>query len=303
MFPDFIIAGAMRAGSTSLANVLHAHPHIYMTTPKEPSFFLHDPYPRDFKGPGDAWFLRQNSKTISEYAELFSQAPAGTVRGEASVSYMSVPGVAEAVRRWLPNVKVVFILRDPIMRAYSSYFYLRAQGRERRPFADALDAEKERRQRHWGPIWHYTDAGKYSTHISRWIELFGPLQIHVMIFEDLLASPWPVLKRLTDFLGVPAFDHNIALPKDNSSGEPRHPLLTRALYPPAPLRRAVSALLPDIPRIQARAFRRRVLTPSPAMPETMRRRLKAALETDVAELKKLVKQGDQWPNFSIEHEL
>jgi len=39
------------------------------------------------------------------------------------------------------------------------------------------------------------------------------------------------------------------------------------------------------------------------MPETMRRRLKAALETDVAELKKLVKQGDQWPNFSIEHEL
>src|SRR5688572_18848100 len=53
--PDFIIAGAMRSGTTALADALACHPGVFMTEPKEPSYFTYRHGGESFSGPGDQW--------------------------------------------------------------------------------------------------------------------------------------------------------------------------------------------------------------------------------------------------------
>ena len=123
--PDFVIIGAMKAGTTTLFRWLESHPGTSMPTVKEPHFFSVD---------------EKYSKGLAFYAEHFRQAPPGLLTGEASVTY-SDPELPQAGVRLisdLPNARLIFLTRDPEQRLRSHYLHELRRSREKRTFLDAV---------------------------------------------------------------------------------------------------------------------------------------------------------------------
>jgi hypothetical protein len=86
--PDFLIAGAPKAGTTALHTALAAHPGLFMSAVKEQKFFLTDGPPPRRGGPGDAQTYREHVWRRADYEALFATAPAGTLRGESTPFYL-----------------------------------------------------------------------------------------------------------------------------------------------------------------------------------------------------------------------
>jgi hypothetical protein len=287
--PEFLIVGAMRAGTTALASALAEHPRVFMTTPKEPNFFAVSYGALDFVGPGDQAFARQNIRDWDSYAELFREA--GTrVCGEASAAYLALPGVASEIRRRRPDAKIVIILRDPVERGFSAWQYLRGRGREHlREFAAGLAAEKERRSLGYGPIWWYVEASRYQERLEEYLTTFPRRQVHVLTNEELRRDPMGVMSRICTFLDVdPAQLPGSALTRVvNSSGVPRVEILTHVLHPHYRLREPLSRIAPPVVRQMVRRARTASVLGGGQMPSEARRWLQEELADVAAEVHKL----------------
>jgi hypothetical protein len=180
--PNLIIIGAMKCGTSSLHRYLDLHPEIAMSALKEPNFFI-DP---------DATWTNWG-RGLDWYRSLFD--PSVPVRGEASVNYTSRPftnGVAERMAATLPDVRLIYMVRDPIERAISHYLHARAAGREEEPIEVAL-ADFESR---------FVRRGMYMTQLEPFLDAFGPDRIHIETQERLLADREGTLRRVFAFLGV-----------------------------------------------------------------------------------------------------
>jgi hypothetical protein len=255
--PDFVIAGAMRAGTTALASALAEHPQIFMTTPKEPNFFAVACGALEFAGPGDQGFARQNIADWDSYQTLFRNA-GDRARGEASAAYLALPGVASEIRKKSPHAKIVIILRDPVERAFSAWQYLRGRGREDlRDFRSGLAAEEKRRSLGYGPIWWYLEASRYQLGLEEYLAAFPRSQLHVLTTEELRRDSAGSMSRICDFLGVDgAGFHASALDSEvNRAGVPRVEMLTRLLYPSYRLREPLSRIAPPAVRTLVRRAR------------------------------------------------
>ena len=255
--PDFLIAGAMRSGTTALASALAEHPQVFMTTPKEPNFFAVPCGALDFTGPGDQGFARHNISDWDSYRKLFP-SDGDRVRGEASAAYLALPGVAAEIRKRCPDIKVILILRDPVQRAFSAWQYLRGKGRESlRDFREALLAEDQRRVRGYGPIWWYAGASSYQLGLEEYLATFPGSRVHTLTTEELRRDPQGTMSRVHQFLGVdgPQFRATALDREVNHSGVPRMEVLTRALFPSYRLREPLVRIAPPAVRNLVRRAR------------------------------------------------
>ena len=146
--PDFLGLGAQRSGTTTLHMLLRKHPQAFVPDVKEVQYFsLH--YNRNLR-----W-----------YAEHFIRAEADHRVGEISLYYLYHPKIPERVASFLPHVKLVVLLRDPVERSLSGYFHAIRHGMESLPIKEAFNAEPERlyrsssalasgHGRHHGHSWH-----------------------------------------------------------------------------------------------------------------------------------------------------
>ncbi len=189
--PDFILVGAMRSGTSSLARYLRDHPGIHMPATKELHFF-------DRAEPID-------DDAIASYAEHFRPANAAQICGEATPSYLYLPEARERLARHVPDAKLLAIIREPVARAYSHYWHESERGQEPLSFAKAVAAEPERLRT--GTIeerlaWSYTDRGHYARQIRALHELVRADQVHVTFFEDLKADPNAAFADVCRFLDV-----------------------------------------------------------------------------------------------------
>jgi len=287
--PDFIIAGAMRAGSTALAQALAEHHAVFMATPKEPNFFAVPCGALEFRGPGDQGFARRNITDWQSYQELFRDAGTRS-RGEASAMYLTLPGVASGIRSTCPDAKIVFILRDPVQRAFSAWQYLRGQGREHlRDFAAALAAEEERRSRGYGPLWWYVEAGRYDVGLQHYLAAFPRTQLHLLTTEELRRDPSGAMSRVCEFIGVNGSGfHASALSGEvNRSGVPRVEMLTRALHPPARLADSLARVAPPAVKRLVRRARGATVAGVRQMPSEARQWLGEELSSVAPEVQRL----------------
>jgi hypothetical protein len=193
--PDFIIGGAPRAGTTWLYELLDRHPDVRMAKPlaPEPKFFLVDQlYANGLRWYSDTWF-----------------APAGpdVKAGEKSTDYLESASAAERIARDLPEVRLVFILREPVDRAYSNYLWSRQNGLEKESFETALALEDER-ERTLPERWRFTRPFSYFSR-GLYAELLRPYtrripnqRLLVLKFEDLLGDPRGLAVSLHRFLDV-----------------------------------------------------------------------------------------------------
>jgi hypothetical protein len=191
--PDFLIGGAPRSGTTWLYRALDRHPAVYMAKPAkpEPKFFLVDHlYARGLEYYSRTWF---------------EDAPPGRVAGEKSTDYLESAAAAERIARDLPNARLVFILREPVDRAYSNYRWTRMNGLETEDFETALRLEDKRelpeRLKFTRP-YSYFSRGLYADLLQPYFDRVDRDRILVLKFEDLADRPSEQLVRLQSFLGV-----------------------------------------------------------------------------------------------------
>jgi hypothetical protein len=176
--PNLLIIGAAKCGTTSLHNYLNAHPEIAMSEIKELDFFVTD----------GTW-----SNGITWYEGNFD--PTSTIRGESSTSYtrgQNAEGVAERINGMLSEVKLIYMVRDPIDRIRSDYHHHRAMGTERRSLAAALADPKN----------PYIQASSYGSQLTPYFDRFGIDHILVETQERFLSERRACLGRIFRFLEV-----------------------------------------------------------------------------------------------------
>ncbi|MEN8129600.1 MAG: sulfotransferase [Pseudomonadota bacterium] len=229
--PNFFIVGAQKAGTSGLAAWLGQHPQVFMSFPKEPGYlaFLEKGYPflDGYGRPSPARQFVVGDKAA--YLKLFSSASdRQTIRGEASTWYFSLPGVAERIKNFSPDAKVLVILRNPMDRAYSAWCHARRDHLEPcEEFSRALEMEQERGEVEF--LLRYHRMGMYSDSLAEYQSVFSLSHLMVLFYEDLVGDPEAVWKRLRVFLEI---DSSGAPPRPrrlNRSGQPRSMLLQHLL--------------------------------------------------------------------------
>lgn len=193
--PTFIIAGAPRSGTTWLYHLLDRHPEVYMAKPArpEPKFFLIDElYARGFDYYVDTWFRDTGSAIAS---------------GEKTTNYLESPDAAARIHAHLPQVRLIFIMREPASRAYSNWAWSRMNGMEKEEFEVALALEDER-ERTLAPALRYArphayfSRGLYAPLLRRFFAHFPGEQLLCLNFEGIIRDASALASRLHDFIGV-----------------------------------------------------------------------------------------------------
>jgi hypothetical protein len=195
MLPNFLICGTSHGGTSFLLSALLQHPEVYM--PKEmrpePHYFYY------------SWRFR---RPISWYESTwFSNVKDEKAIGEKSTSYMFGKRVAKNIAQYLPNIKLIFMLRNPMERTYTNYRFTVLGGLEELSFEDALKCEEDRvkkQQGIWAEVQPYSYTGRsfYFEQIERFLKIFDRQQILIRKSEDMFMNPQGTFEKVFRFLGV-----------------------------------------------------------------------------------------------------
>jgi Sulfotransferase domain len=210
MLPGFLIMGAERCGTTSMFHVLRQHPAAFSgTLPRKEVHYFDHKYDL-----GLGWY--QCHYPLVARARLAAGGAGNPVAFEATPNYMFHPLAPERIRRDLPGVKLLVMVRDPVERAYSAHAHQMGFGFETEPFERALELEEARVQGEAERIaadpgyysfshCHHTyrARGQYADQLEKLEGLFGRDRIYVVDCGDFFASPGPVYDQVLDFLGLP----------------------------------------------------------------------------------------------------
>ena len=178
--PDFIIIGAGKSGTTSIARYLCRHPQITMSSEKEPQFFDCE-YHR-----GEEW-----------YRSLFAHSRPGQLCFEATTTYTYWPHshqIPQRIADLLPNVRLIYIMRHPVDRSRSHC----GDAMKEKPsltFEDALEQNPA-----------FIDASLYVQHIQQYLRVFDREQLLLLLYDDFSNDPRSVLGAIQSFIGVPEVD-------------------------------------------------------------------------------------------------
>lgn len=245
-FPNFLVIGAPRAGTTSLHEYLGQHPDVFMSPRKEPRFFAYGPEGPDHSGPADSWTINQTDTTgLDTYEALFDGVEGESAVGEVTPTYLAESSSPKRIAEHAPDMRLIAVLRNPVERAFSDFVNMVRLRREPLDdFEEALDEEHRRIQEGWSPFYHYRRKGYYARHLGRYLEHFHPDQIRIFFFEDLVNDAQRVTRAIFKFLEV---DPDVEVSTErtfNASGLPRSDTLQALLRSP-PTRTALW-VLPDI---------------------------------------------------------
>ncbi|MBI3555997.1 MAG: sulfotransferase [Deltaproteobacteria bacterium] len=177
--PQFVVIGAMKAGTTSLYYYLRRHPEIVVSDAKELDFFIRE---KNWHR-GEEWYRRQFPRSTCR------------VRGEFSVNYSKFPSFSGVPRRMascIPNVKIIYLLRNPFSRFIAQYrdHVLRA--------AECLSLERRLRQKNS----EYLLNSDYHFQLKQYLPYFQKNQILLVSTGQLRTERVSALRRIYSFLGV-----------------------------------------------------------------------------------------------------
>lgn len=215
-FPDFLIIGTKRGGTTSLFNYLIRHPGILGMYPQVRGKKSTDYYFAD-KNKTARWY--RSHFHANTYRKILSTRLAyRPLSLEASPYYLWDPRVAGKVARQAPATKAIVLLRDPVKRAWSHYQERSQNGIEPLDFPSALEAEDERLDGELNrmledPAYHstawdwysYRSRGEYLWQIRNWTQHLSRDNLLVIFSEELYADTQATVDRVCAFLSLPTF--------------------------------------------------------------------------------------------------
>ena len=273
--PDFFVIGAAKAGTTSLYALLDQHPDIFMPEVKEPEFFARDD-------------LYDTGAGLKAYESTYDAAGPGQLIGEASTLYSLSPLFPQAAARihaHVPQAKLIYVLREPVKRAYSFYQQIIKNYQnatrdyavhrsfeefvlpERHAQAGPRDKVFSAYNAHLPDVPELCLAGSdYLAQIEAYLVHFDRSQFLFLKFEDFVADRPAALARITEFLGLSSLPEAVIgkdeVPRNVSSAhfnkmgaDARVQGLQKRLGPlwafgtllPTPLRRRLRAGMDHVP--------------------------------------------------------
>jgi len=190
IYPNLFIPGAAKSATSSFHEYLNQHPNIFMSKIKEPHFFCKNDY---------------HSKW-PDYLQLFDEGITHLFRGESSTGYMLFPNVVKRIKSNIPDPYFIFVLRNPIDRAYSHYWWLRGLGFEKKDFFNAFEFDYKLEpdyQNKFGPGYkYYFQFGLYGKWLKRYFQTFDKNLIHIITTESLKSNPANAMCECFQFLGI-----------------------------------------------------------------------------------------------------
>lgn len=178
MLVDFMIIGAQKCGTTSLAEQLAGHPDVCFCRTKEPGYF----------NERVDW-----QSDLANYHRLFAPA-AGQRCGEASTMYTFLPeyrGTHARLHAYNPDLKLIYIMRQPVERVISNY----AHELVRRTVKEPPEAVVFRDP-------GYINRSRYGVQLRPYLALFPEANILPLIFEEYTADQAQTLRQVARFLGI-----------------------------------------------------------------------------------------------------
>jgi Sulfotransferase family len=197
--PGVIVIGAMKAATSAVHAYLDAHPCISMSRPKELNFFNGPPDP-PHDDESSWWRTGQWHRGVEWYARQFD--PEAAVTGESSPAYSapSAPEVPARMAAVVPDVRLVYLVREPFDRALSQYRHHQRDGTERRPAVEAL----------LDPGSQYLARSRYGERLEPFLHHFPRCRLHVVVQERLLTRRRDEVEELHRHAGVePHWDEQV----------------------------------------------------------------------------------------------
>lgn len=247
--PNFIIIGAPKSGTTSLASYLGEHPEVFISPWKEPNYFALAGHKLPHNGPESAEVLQAMlyshcATEFETYRALFKGATGQKAIGEASVRYLYYPESAERIQKVLPDVRMIAILREPVSRLYSHYCMMKQFQLEPLELMDAIAAESSRIADHWGWDWHYASIGRYAEQLKRYYDRFDRDQLKVFLYDDFVERPREVYREVCEHIGVDTRIDPDMSTRSKVAYRPRNLTVDRWLQWPNRTRERIQRLLP-----------------------------------------------------------
>ncbi|MCS4116166.1 sulfotransferase family protein [Salinibacter ruber] len=215
--PDFIIGGAMKCGTSSMHAILSSREDVFIPEGEVHFFTLGDPIqsPETVKfDPERTVFNLNDEKKVEWYRSFFEGADSDQLIGEDSTTYLSSRVAPERIRELLPDVKLIFMLRNPVDRSLSHYRHLVMSGRATKTFEQTLV--------HDSSNLHLRSF--YKPQLERYFRLFLRDQVKVVLFERFVEETQTVIDEVCSYLG---FSDSIDLKEvethANASWYPRWP--------------------------------------------------------------------------------
>lgn len=195
--PNFIIIGVQKGGTTSLFGYLTQHPQIMSPIKKEIDF----------------WSWKFN-ESINWYLAHFPVIPDGKkiLAGEASPSYFNHPDAARRIYQFFPKIKLIILLRNPVVRAISQYYTWRRFNWENRSLEEAIESDLDKlinnpeKVNYWMGEQNYLAKGVYIEFLKEWMSLFPREQLLILKSEDFYADPQAIVQQVLNFLDLPRYE-------------------------------------------------------------------------------------------------
>ena len=272
VLPTFLVVGAMKSGTTSLHRQLAAQPDVYVPRLKEVEFFSEPAY----WGRGLAW-----------YESLFADGAHAAARGEVSTGYTKFPRYPETPRRIhdvVPDVALVYLVRDPIERIRSHYQHNVLQGLERESIENAVHPES-----------NYVWVSRYATQIGRYLELFPRDRVLIVFTEDLAERRDETLAAVLRHIGASDHVDTLDTARHHATSERRRLRPGLRWVRRSPLYEWARRSAPlSVQRVAARALGSRT-GDLPSLPSQLRSRLHDELAGEVAAIEALTgRLPDSW---------
>ena len=247
-FPDTFLIGVQKAGTTTLNNWIGQHPQVYCyNSLKDIPLFIKYPQPDQL-----------NRRLLLESPAYDSQP----VVFHSAVNYIFYPSLIQQLAQRQPKAKLIVVLRNPVVRAISSYFYFRKMLRETRDIETALlyHPEKKIEITRDNNDFTYIEHGFYYSQIKNCLEFFPRQQLLVLDYEDLKHSPKALLATIFHFLDI---DENFTanLHTKNVTGDLKSKFLQQELLKKNTVRKWVVDRLVDpwLPVTKRKLLKNRML--------------------------------------------
>lgn len=215
---DFIIIGAQKAGTTAMHMYLKDNSNIYMPPEKEAIFFSdNERYERGYD-----WYVQ----------EFFNEALSPQIWGKATPAYSCYPKVSsERIRKHNDNIKIIYILRDPIERAISQYKMNRKRGVEVREFSEIINTYIPSKSGDYseGELTEcnsYFEWGQYASVLDhyKWVK-----KGHLCLLSDKLLNDdtAKAVSYVSEFLGIDYFDTPLISKKFHVAGVRKYKIIDK----------------------------------------------------------------------------
>ncbi len=212
---DFMIIGAAKSGTTTVYEALARHPKIFMPEIKENLYFA-----RDYEAGEDY---------LSEYYRSVGDQP---IVGGNYVHALYFPEVIERIHHYNNKMKLVAILRNPVQRAYSAYWFAVRNGLEELPFEEAIKLDSKNAEGNYIERAEktYLSHGLYAQQLRGCMQLFPRRQLCVVTTDMLKADPERTLADIFRFLGAAAASYEFVFERRaNPAALPRFAWLQRLM--------------------------------------------------------------------------